>query len=65
MTGAIESQSYMSDVSKEMRVRVGEIKQSLQPVYFNLLTNKLAIALPTNFLLNVYKIKKVISVESS
>ena len=48
-----------------MRKRVSKIKKDLNPIYFNLLMNKLASALPTNFLLNVYKIKKTISVDSS
>ena len=48
-----------------MRKRVSKIKKDLNPVYFNLLMNKLASALPTNFLLNVYKIKRTISVDSS
>lgn len=65
MTGAIESQQYIDNVSQEMRKRVSKIKKDLNPIYFNLLMNKLASALPTNFLLNVYKIKKSISVDSS
>jgi len=65
MHGAIESQSYMKEVNKEMQRRVLEIKKVLNPIYFNLLLNKLAAALPINFLLNVYKIKKTVSVESS
>jgi len=65
MTGAIESQQYIKDVSQEMQKRVSKIKKDLNPIYFNLLMNKLASALPTNFLLNVYKVKKSISVDSS
>jgi hypothetical protein len=65
MLGAIECQQYMKDVSSEMQARVSALKEDLNPIYINLLLNKLASALPTNFLLNVYKIKKTISVESS
>ena len=65
MSGAIETQQYMKDVSNEMRLRVSSIKKELNPIYFNLLMNKLASALPSNFLLNIYKIKKTISAESS
>ena len=65
MAGAIESHQYMKDVSQEMQKRVSKIKNDLNPIYFNLLMNKLVSALPTNFLLNVYKIKKSISVDSS
>mmetsp|Transcript_1002 Transcript_1002/g.1803 ORF Transcript_1002/g.1803 Transcript_1002/m.1803 type:complete len:85 (-) Transcript_1002:351-605(-) len=65
MTGAVESMQYMKEVSAEMRARVSQIKRHLNPIYFNLLMNKLAIALPANFLLNVYKIKKTVSAESS
>ena len=65
MQGAIECQQYMKDVSTEMQARVGALKEELNPIYFNLLLNKLASALPTNFLLNIYKIKRSISVESS
>ena len=65
MSGAIESHQYMKDVSQEMQKRVSKIKKDLNPIYFNLLMNKLVSALPTNFLLNVYKIKKSISVDSS
>jgi len=65
MTGAVESQPYMKEVCKEMNKRILEIKKMLNPIYFNLLLNKLAAALPINFLLNVYKIKKTVSVESS
>ena len=65
MSGAIETQQYMKDVSNEMRLRVASIKKDLNPIYFNLLMNKLASALPSNFLLNIYKIKKTISTETS
>lgn len=65
MTGAVESLPYMTEVAKEMNNRVARIKKELNPVYFNLLMNKLVIALPSNFLLNVYKIKKGVSAESS
>ena len=65
MTGAVESLPYMADISNEMFGRVARVKKELNPVYFNLLMNKLVIALPSNFLLNVYKIKKVLSAESS
>ena len=65
MTGAIESHKYMKDVTTEMQSRVSKIKNVLNPVYFNLFLNKLAAALPSNFLLNVYKIKKTIAVECS
>ena len=49
----------------EMQTRVAHIKNKLNPIYFNLLLNKLASALPSNFLLNVYKIKKTIQAECS
>ena len=65
MTGAVESLPYMADVQNEMFNRVARIKKDLNPVYFNLMLNKLVIALPSNFLLNVYKIKKGVSAESS
>jgi hypothetical protein len=55
----------MKDVSKEMQTRVQAVKKDLNPIYFNLVLNKLASALPINFLLNIYKIKKTISVEGS
>ena len=48
-----------------MQTRVAHIKNELNPIYFNLFINKLASALPSNFLLNIYKIKKCISTESS
>jgi hypothetical protein len=60
-TGALESMGYMIEITKEMQERVAKIKKDLNPVYFSLLSNKLAIALPSNFLLNTYKIKKTIS----
>lgn len=65
MTGAVESLPYMADVQNEMFNRVARIKKDLNPVYFNLMMNKMVIALPSNFLLNVYKIKKGVSAESS
>ena len=63
MTGAIEQLQYMKDVGQEMQKRVVKLKKDLNPIYFNLFINKLASALPSNFLLNVYKIKKTISSE--
>ena len=65
MTGAVESLPYMADVQNEMFNRVARIKKDLNPVYFNQMMNKMVIALPSNFLLNVYKIKKGVSAESS
>ena len=65
MTGAIESSHYMKDISNEMQLRVATIKKQMSPVYFNLLMNKLASALPSNYLVNVYKIKGKVSAESS
>ena len=53
----------MKDVGQEMQKRVVKLKKDLNPIYFNLFINKLASALPSNFLLNVYKIKKTISSE--
>lgn len=64
MSGVIEQMQYMKDVSLEIQKRVVAIKKELNPIYFNLFINKLASALPSNFLLNVYKIKKTISNES-
>lgn len=64
MTGAIESHKYMKDVAEEMKQRVAKLKQDLNPIYTNLLLNKISSALPINFLLNIYKIKKTISVET-
>lgn len=65
MSGVFESQQYMRDVAKEMQTRVVAVKEQLRPIYFSLFSNKLASALPINFLLNIYKIKKTISVECS
>ncbi len=65
MTGGLEALSYMQEVTAEMQKRVSAIKGSIHSVYFNLLLNKLASALPANFLLNVYKIKKTVSPHSS
>ena len=65
MTGVVESLQYMKDISTEMQTRVSKIKKDLNPIYFNLLMNKLASALPSNFLLNIYKIKKTISADCS
>lgn len=62
-SGVFECQQYMKDVSKEMQARVLAIKKELNPIYFSLVLNKLASALPINFLLNVYKVKKTLSVE--
>ena len=64
MSGAIESHKYMKDVADEMKARVDKLKQDLNPTYCNLLLNKISSALPINFLLNIYKIKKTISVEA-
>ena len=56
----------MKDISKEMMTRIGEVKQVMNPIYLTLLLNKVASALPINFLLNIYKIKqRNISIESS
>lgn len=60
-----EQQQYMKEVSKNINSRVSAIKQDLSKTYFNLVLNKLASALPVNFLLNIYKIKKTLSVDSS
>ena len=48
-----------------MHERVANFSRDLSSVYFSLLMNKLASALPSNFLLNIYKIKKTVSVDSS
>lgn len=55
----------MKEIAAEMQNRVASIKKELAPVYFSFLMNKLASALPSNYLLNVYKIKKSVSSESS
>lgn len=64
-TGAIETMQYMVEVAQELKNRVALIKKELNPVYFNLVANKLVQAIPSNFLLNVYKIKKVVSAQAS
>lgn len=64
-TGAIEAMQYMVEVAQELKNRVALIKKELNPVYFNLVANKLVQAIPSNFLLNVYKIKKVVSAQAS
>ena len=61
MSGAIETTQYMREVADEMQTRVANFSKDLSPVYFSLLMNKLASAIPSNFLLNVYKIKKTIN----
>ena len=48
-----------------MQERVANFNKDLSSVYFSLLMNKLASALPSNFLLNIYKIKKTVSADSS
>lgn len=65
MQGAIESSQYMKEIASEMQNRIANIRKELASVYFSLLMNKLASALPSNYLLNVYKIKKTVSSESS
>jgi len=65
LTGGLEALPYMQEVRVEMQKRVSAIKGAINSVYFNLLLNKLASALPANFLLNIYKIKKTVSADSS
>jgi len=55
----------MRQIENEMQTRVAHVKSKLTSVYFDLLMSKIASALPSNFLLNVYKIKKTISAECS
>ena len=65
MQGTLETSQYMKQIEIEMQTRVAHVKSKLTGVYFDLLMSKIASALPSNFLLNVYKIKKTISAECS
>ena len=65
MSGAIETTQYIKEVASEMQERVANFSRDLSSVYFSLLMNKLASAIPSNFLLNVYKIKKTITTDAA
>lgn len=65
MSGAIETTQYIKEVSTEMQERIANFSADLSPVYFSLLMNKLASAIPSNFLLNVYKIKKTVNTDAA
>lgn len=63
--GTLDTSSYMNDIKATMKARVAAIKSAVQPVYFNLVMNKLASALPSNYLINVYRIKGKVNSEAS
>lgn len=46
-------------------MRVAHFSKDLSPVYFSLFMNKLASAIPSNFLLNIYKIKKTVNTDAA
>ena len=63
--GTLDTSSYMNDIKLTMKHRVAALKQAIAPVYFNLVMNKLASALPSNYLINVYRIKGKVNSEAA